>query len=225
MYTGQQYVDAVRLSLDDPNDQTWSDAVLLEFVNDARETIWKKARWNFKKTVDATLDSAIGTADYTKPSTIRAVLGVSIVLGSNTYYLRPLTLDNYLARIKSGAQTGIPTGFFRKGNTLTLDPKPNAVGTNNISVWGYGKITRLALTDTEANLNEDFYLAIKLGAIAMAWDADEDGTNADPYWRRFIDEIKTLKRDYVPEQTGRQVEAEPNDYVDELDPSRLGTIT
>ena len=225
MYTGQQYVDGARKSLDDPNKTTWTDDVLLEFINDTREDLWMKARWNFKKAVDKTLDSEVDIAEYTKPVGIRTIIGIAITLSDNKYHLRHLTLDDYLARTRSLSQSGTPTGWFSQGLTFFVDPAPEEAGTDNIDVFGYGAVTRLALTDTESNFNEDFYLAIKLGGIAMAWDKDEDGINSDPYWRRYLDQIKFLKRDYVPEQTGLPVGRFAEDYIDELHPQRIPTLS
>lgn len=225
MYTGQQYVDGVRNSLDDPNKKTWTDAKLLEFVNDTREDLWLKARWNFKKSVNSTLDSVASQASYVKPTTIRVILGIAATFGGTKTYLKHITLDEYLARTTGLARTGRPTAWFSQGANFILDPIPSESATNNIDVHGYGQITRLALADTEANLNEDFYLAIKYGTIGAAWDADEDDRNADPYYRRYLDQIKTLKRDYVPEQIAQNVGDDSGGSVDELDPQRMPVIS
>jgi hypothetical protein len=229
-YTGQQYVDGARKSLGDPNKEAWSDDELLEFVNDAREDAWNEAKWNFRKFFsnsgdDGDYSTVADQATYSIPMAIDELLGVVVVLGDIKYQLRPLSLRDYTNRTKGITVGSPPTGFYRDGDECLFDPPPNEAASNNIYWYGWGKPTRLTLKTTDTNLPTSFYTAIKNATIGAAWDADEDARNGDRYWSRYIDRIKKLKVKYVPEQSAFADGNYGNDWVDEVDPRRLGTIT
>lgn len=224
-YTGQNYVDGIRKTLKDPRKQTWSDDELLEYVNDSREDLWKRAKWNFRKGIDSTLGTTSSQADYTIPSTISVIHGIYVVLNGNKNNLLPIQYQDYISRTSGTARVGTPEVFYRSGNKIYLDPIPDQTVLSNIFIHGYLKPSRIGLTDTDTIFPDDFYLAIKLHSVASAWDADEDNNNASSYYRRYVDQIKTLKKEFVAEQSGYPVNPMINNFINETDPKRLGTIT
>jgi len=229
-YTGQNYVDGARKSLDDPLKEAWSDENLLEFVNDAREDIWNDAKWNFKKLFsnsgsDGDYNTVVDQATYSIPTSIDILLGIVVILGNIKYPLKPLSFRDYTSRTQGIAVGGLPTGFYRDGDEVLFDPAPNEADSNNIYWYGWGNVTRLALADEEGDFPASFYTAIKLHTIGSAWDADEDGINAERYWRRYVDRVKKLKPRYVPEQLAYADGDNSFGWVSEDSPQRLGTIT
>lgn len=172
----------------------FSDAdstTLTDLINDAYEDIWTREAWPFK-TTEATVSVTAGDDSPTMPADFGKVLAV----GDNTnstelefWRADQLQLDT----IGSLTATGQPVIYYFLGNTFKVYPVPDAAYTLTLK---YVKTFTPLSADTDTPALPNNHRLVVLGALASAYDMEDDTDLAVRFEQRFENRLMRAREDW-----------------------------
>ena len=170
-------------------------ATLTDLLNDAYEDVWGREAWPFREG-QTTEDTTAGNATLTLPADFGKAL--SLVIDSMSLNLIPKRLDE-LEHQFSGDLTynGLPMYYYFVGSTLKLYPVPDSVYTVTIS---YIKSFTPMANGTDAPALPSNHRIILLGALASAYDMEDDTDLALRFEGRFENRIQTVREEWWMQQ-------------------------
>lgn len=170
-------------------------ATLTELLNDAYEDVWGREAWPFRDG-QTTENTAAGTATLTLPADFGKA--VSLVIDDLALNLIPKRLDE-LEHQFSGDLTyqGLPMYYYFIGSTLKLYPVPDGVYTVTIS---YVKSFTPLVNGTDTPALPSNHRVVLLGALASAYDMEDDTDLAVRFEGRFENRLQTVREEWWMQQ-------------------------
>ncbi len=186
--TLQNYRDAVKRKLKIPTDQDngeWSNAYLLDAINEARRAFWEKARYR-AKTGTLYINSSNGVADYSlSGKNIEDIDRVRFYNGSDYLPVKFVPIGAFLELTRT-AQSGDPVAWTEYGKNLKLYPTPNDTRANAIEVWGTVDLTDLAAVgDIDGNIEERYFDLIVQYTLGLCFAEAEQERQANVHFAIF----------------------------------------
>jgi hypothetical protein len=189
--------------MDAMTDHGFSDTATarkIELINDAYQDICSREAWPFLEK-QATGVTVVGAANWAaQPADLGEVL--SIVIDATSDILVPMRLDDLTKRFSGSLTTrGRPAYYTFVAGQIQLYPVPDGVYTLTISyVSSPAKLT--AAGDTPV-LPDRHARTILLGAVASAYDMEDDTDLAMKFDAKFEKRIATMKYDLMTRQFDR----------------------
>lgn len=196
-------VSTVQDIMDAMTDHGFSDttnARKIELINDAYQDICSREAWPFLEK-QASVATVIGTAALSsQPADFNDV--ISLVIDSTSDILVPMRLDDITKRFSGSlTQRGKPAYYYRVAGQITLYPIPDSVYTLTLSY--VAAPTKLVNTSDVPLLPDRHARAILLGAVASAYDMEDDTDLAMKFDAKFEKRIQTMKYDLMSFQFDR----------------------
>ena len=167
------------------------EATLTDLLNDAYEDIWTREGWPFKE-AEASVTVAEGDDTPTMPTDFGKVLAVGDDTNSTELeFWRPDQLQ--LQTIGALTATGQPLIYYFLGNTFKLYPVPDAGYT--LTLKYIKKFTPLA-NDTDVPDLPNNHRLVVLGALASAYDMEDDTDLAIRFEQRFENRLLRVREDW-----------------------------
>lgn len=187
----------------------WSDAYLLDAINDARRVFWEKARYKAKYTA-AYFNSIIGTSDYTFVNlNIEDIDVVRYNNGTDKFTLKFVSIRDLLD-LSGTAQSGDPEVWTFYEDKIKLYPTPATAVTNGIEVWGTKELSDLT-TDAsiDTDVEERYKELIERYALGLCWAEAEQEQQANynfaMFEKRFDEQAFAINSMTMGENTGDDI--------------------
>jgi hypothetical protein len=189
--------------MDAMTDHGFSDttnARKIEVINDAYQDICSREPWPFLEK-QANCNTVAGTAALaSQPADFSDAL--SLVINASSIALVPIRLDDLTKRFAGNlSQTGIPSYYYFIGNQINLYPVPDSIYAITLSY--ISSPTKLLLVTDVPALPDRHARAILLGAVASAYDMEDDTDLAMKFDAKFEKRIATMKYDLMTQQFDR----------------------
>lgn len=172
----------------------FSDAdstTLTDLINDAYEDIWTREGWPFKE-AEATVSVTVGDDTPTMPTDFGKVLAIGD--DTNSTELEFWRADKLqLDTIGSLTDTGQPLIYYFVGSTFKLYPVPD--GSYTLTLKYIKKFTPLS-ADTDVPDLPSNHRVIVLGALASAYDMEDDTDLAVRFEGRFENRLMRVREDW-----------------------------
>ena len=188
--------------MDAMTDHGFSDTTTnrkIELINDAYQDICSREAWPFLEK-QVSVNTSAGTAALAQPADMSDA--ISIVIDSTSDILVPMRLDDLTKRFSGSlTQQGKPAYYYFIAGQITLYPIPNTVYALTLSY--VSSPTKLANTTDVPLLPDRHARAILLGAVASAYDMEDDTDLAMKFDAKFEKRIATMKYDLMSRQFDR----------------------
>lgn len=170
-----------------------------ELINDAYQDICSREPWPFLE-AQATVNTVASTAAIVLPTDFRTA--ISLVINANSIVLMPKRLDDLTKQFAGNlTQVGIPGYYYFVGNSLRLYPVPDGIYAITLSY--ISAPAKLVNTGDIPLLPDRHARAILLGAVASAYDMEDDTDLALKFDAKFEKRIATMKYDLNMQQFDR----------------------
>jgi hypothetical protein len=188
---GQAIVDRAEARFGDSSNAVYSAADWLSFVNDAyTDVVTADPLWPFLEGRDTSISLSVGDAEKPLPADVWHVL--SVYNATDKLPLAPIPgraeFRHYFP--DPGAALGIPLYYRLRGNTIEFYPRPAATTAIHLDVL----VPPAALaTNTEPVFPEQFHNLLVYGALAKAYEDDENPEMAATFQGRFDRGIERMR--------------------------------
>jgi hypothetical protein len=127
---------------------------------------------------------------------------LSLVINTSSIALVPIRLDDLTKRFTGNlTQPGIPSYYYFVGSQINLYPVPDSIYTIKLSYIS-SPVKLTAAGDTPV-LPDRHARVILLGAVASAYDMEDDTDLALKFDQKFERRIATMKYDLMTQQFDR----------------------
>jgi hypothetical protein len=189
--------------MDAMTDHGFSDttnARKIELINDAYQDICSREAWPFLEK-QATAATVAGNSTLaSQPADFSDAL--SLVIDSTSLVLVPIRLDDMTKRFAGGlTQQGMPAYYYFIGSQIKLYPVPDSI--YSITLSYISTPTKLVNTTDIPLLPDRHARVILLGAVASAYDMEDDTDLAMKFDAKFEKRIATIKYDLMSQQFDR----------------------
>jgi len=170
-------------------------ATLTELLNDAYEDVWGREAWPFRD-AQTTETTTAGNATLTLPTDFGKA--TSLVIDDLAVNLIPKRHDELLHQFSGDlTYSGLPIYYYFVGNVLKLYPVPDAVYT--VTIAYVKKFTPLTSGTDEPALPSNHRIVL-LGALASAYDMEDDTDLAVRFEGRFENRMQTVREEWWMQQ-------------------------
>ncbi len=196
-------VTTVQDLMDAMTDHGFSDTTVArktELINDAYQDICSREAWPFLEK-QATAATVAGNATLaSQPADFSDA--ISLIIDSTSDILVPMRLDDVTKRFSGSlTQRGKPAYYYFIAGQITLYPVPDAIYSLTLS---YVSSPAKLINTTDVPLLPDRHArAILLGAVASAYDMEDDTDLAMKFDAKFEKRIATMKYDLMTRQFDR----------------------
>lgn len=224
--TLEDYLYEVKRKLHIPvaEDNTeWSNALLVDLINDAREWFWGKAGYAMRDGV-VYKNATINTESYDLSGLgIRRIKKIRHNRGDGWYV--PLTyypLQDYL-NLTQTVETGDPLAWSIERASLKLYPRPSATVANGIEIYCDKVLTRLSDSDSDGVYSDEIDTDIETMyrpiivryALGLAWVEAEQEQKANIHFSMAEKLYSDQAFDINSETIGENVPNSVGVYIDE----------
>jgi hypothetical protein len=170
-----------------------------ELINDAYQDICSREAWPFLEK-QATMNTVATVATPVLPTDYNDA--ISLIIDASQTILVPIRLDDFTKRFAGSlTQVGTPAYYYFVGQVLKLWPVPDGVYAITLS---YVSTPAKLVNTTDVPLLPDRHArAILLGAVASAYDMEDDTDLALKFDQKFEKRIATMKYDLMSQQFDR----------------------
>lgn len=182
--------------LNDTSTARWSASTRDAYINIAYKKICNSENWPFRESLDTSITTVYGVAQYQLPADIQLPLGIwlnSIQAENKLENVSRLQRENF-----SFTSTGKPIYYFMFGGSFILYPTPDTG--YNLQIEYQEKIPDLVLGTDEPIFDEDFHhlIALKAASILKRTSGGTDDKDADNLDLQYERELIDMKARLLP---------------------------